>query len=126
MGFLQKTILTLIGNSLLFWALHTKFLPAMFSGVGNPESYVGLGILFGFLNYFLKPILKLLSLPLTFVTLGLFRVIINGALIYALHFLVKIQILNFITLGFEENYLNYIIIGVIFSIANGILHWFEK
>ena len=126
MGFLQKTILTLLGNSALFWALHTKVLPNMFVGTGNTASYIGLGILFGILNYFLKPVLKLLALPLTFVTLGLFRFIINGFLIYALHFLVKTQILDFITLGFEENYLNYIIIGIIFSVANGILHWFEK
>ena len=122
MGFLQKTILTLIGNSLLFWILHTKFLPQMFIGDGNVESYIGLGILFGLLNYFLKPVLKLLSLPLTFITLGLFRFIINGFLIYVLHFLVDSQILNFITLGFEENYLNYIIIGIIASIANGVLN----
>ena len=126
MGFLQKTVLTLLGNSALFWALHTKFLPSLFVGTGNVESYFGLGILFGLLNYFLKPVLKLLTLPLTFVTLGLFRFIVNGFLIYALHFLVKINILDFITLGFEESYLNYIIIGVTFSVANGILHWFEK
>ena len=126
MGFLQKTVLTLLANSALFWALHTKFIPEMFTGIGNIESYIGLGILFGLLNYFLKPILKLLALPLTLITLGLFRFVINGVLIYLLHFLVKINILNFITLGFEENYLNYIIIGVIFSVMNSVVQWFQK
>ncbi|PID70585.1 hypothetical protein CSB37_00650 [bacterium DOLZORAL124_38_8] len=126
MGFLQKTILTILGNSALFWALHTRFVPYMFTGTGNTASYLGLGILFSVVNYFLKPILKLISFPLSFLTLGLFGFIVNGALIYAVHFLVKLQILDFVTLEFTENYLYYIILGAIFSLANSILHWFEN
>ena len=43
-----------------------------------------LGIVLGLLNYFLKPILEAFSLPLEIITLGLFTVVINMALIWLL------------------------------------------
>lgn len=43
-----------------------------------------LGIVLGLMNYFLKPILKMLALPLEMITLGFFTVVINMALIWLL------------------------------------------
>lgn len=43
-----------------------------------------LGIVLGLMNYFLKPILKMLTLPLEIITLGLFVIIINMGLIWLL------------------------------------------
>jgi len=46
------------------------------------EIYLLLGITLGLLNRFVKPVLKLISLPLEIVTLGLFTFIINAGLIW--------------------------------------------
>lgn len=43
-----------------------------------------LGLVLGILNYFLKPFLKTLSLPLEVITLGLFGLAINMGLIWLL------------------------------------------
>jgi len=43
-----------------------------------------LGIVLGLLNYFLKPLLKTLSLPLEIISLGLFTIVIDMALIWLL------------------------------------------
>lgn len=43
-----------------------------------------LGIVLGLLNYFLRPILKALSLPLEIITLGLFTIVIDMGLIWLL------------------------------------------
>ena len=48
------------------------------------EIILVLGVVLGLLNYFLKPLLKTLSLPLEIVTLGLFTIIINMGLIWIL------------------------------------------
>jgi putative membrane protein len=48
------------------------------------EIFLILGIVLGLLNYFLKPLLKTLSLPLEIVTLGLFTVIIDMGLLWLL------------------------------------------
>ena len=48
------------------------------------EIFLVLGIVLGLLNYFLKPLLKMLALPLEIITLGLFTIVINMALIWLL------------------------------------------
>ena len=48
------------------------------------EILLVLGVVLGLLNYFLKPLLKALSLPLEIVTLGLFVIVINIGLIWVL------------------------------------------
>ncbi|MCX6720900.1 MAG: phage holin family protein [Candidatus Staskawiczbacteria bacterium] len=48
------------------------------------EVILVLGIVLGLLNYFLRPILKTLALPLEIITLGLFTIIIDMGLIWLL------------------------------------------
>ena len=48
------------------------------------EIILVLGIVLGLLNYFLKPLLKTLALPLELLTLGLFTIVINMGLIWLL------------------------------------------
>ncbi|WP_026997894.1 phage holin family protein [Flectobacillus major] len=46
-------------------------------------------IAMGFVNTFLKPILKIISLPITFLTLGLFLLVINVVLVYLVAYFVQ-------------------------------------
>jgi len=55
-----------------------------FSLTSQWQFFLVLGIVLGLLNYFLKPLLKILSLPLEIISLGLFTIIINMALIWIL------------------------------------------
>jgi len=55
-----------------------------FSLTAQWELFLVLGIVLGLLNFFLKPFLKALSLPLELITLGLFTIVINMALIWLL------------------------------------------
>ena len=48
------------------------------------EIILVLGIILGLINYFLRPILKTLSLPLELITLGFFTIVINMGLIWLL------------------------------------------
>ncbi len=45
---------------------------------------LALGIILGLLNFFIKPVLKALALPLEIITLGLFSIVINMAMIWFL------------------------------------------
>jgi len=55
-----------------------------FSLTAQWQIFLVLGIVLGLLNYFLKPFLKALSLPLEIISLGLFTIVINMALIWLL------------------------------------------
>ncbi|OGZ68745.1 MAG: hypothetical protein A3D44_01990 [Candidatus Staskawiczbacteria bacterium RIFCSPHIGHO2_02_FULL_42_22] len=51
--------------------------------------FILFGIVLGLLNYFVKPILNTITLPLRIITLGLFGFIINMGLIWAVDYLFK-------------------------------------
>lgn len=46
------------------------------------QIFLVLGIILGLLNYFVKPLLKILALPLELITLGFFNIIISMAMIW--------------------------------------------
>jgi putative membrane protein len=48
----------------------------------NPLTYVWLALIFGILNALVKPILKFVTCPVIFLTLGLFTLLINTGLFY--------------------------------------------
>ncbi|MDP1815410.1 MAG: hypothetical protein CFE22_04845 [Cytophagaceae bacterium BCCC1] len=70
------------------------------------------------LNTFVRPILSLISLPITFLTLGLFSLVISVCMVYLCDYLVD---------GFSvEGFLPPLILSFILSIANGIVGMFQK
>lgn len=83
MGFLVRTIVTAAS----LWVA-TQFVPGIsISPPPGTDYLVALGIsalVLGLLNAVVKPIILLLSLPITCVTLGLFIVVINGIMLVLL------------------------------------------
>lgn len=78
--------------------------------------------LFGFLNFFLKPILTLLTLPVTVVTLGLFLFVINGIMVLVVaKFIPGIQVG-----GLMDAILASIVISVITLVFNSLLGFKDK
>jgi putative membrane protein len=51
---------------------------------GDLTALIVAGLFLGLLNFFIKPVLKLLTLPLQILTLGLFSFIINIVIVYLL------------------------------------------
>ncbi len=65
------------------------------AGVTN---YLVIAVIFGLVNAFIGPILRLLSFPLTLVTLGLFRIVVNAALVGITAWLTsRLQVDGFLT-----------------------------
>jgi putative membrane protein len=74
------------------------------------------GLVFTLVNYFLKPILALLSIPFIIVTFGIFYFLINVFMLYLTHWIVG----QFTIASFWWAVLGAIIV----SVVNGILHSF--
>lgn len=51
------------------------------------QLFVLLGIILGLLNYFVKPILNAITLPLRIITLGLFGFVVNMFLVFVLDYI---------------------------------------
>ncbi|HEY9865581.1 MAG TPA: phage holin family protein [Candidatus Obscuribacterales bacterium] len=77
-------IFRLLANSLGLWfAVYFGLLQMQ----GDLRQYIIGGTLLAILNAVIKPILMVFSLPLVAFTLGLFTVVINAAILYALSWL---------------------------------------
>jgi putative membrane protein len=50
--------------------------------IDSPGAWIVASLVLGVLNALVRPLLVLITLPLTILTLGLFTLIINGALLY--------------------------------------------
>ncbi len=63
-----------------------------FFGIGLTsvwQIFLFLGIVLGLLNFFIKPVLDLITLPLRIITLGLFSLAINMAMIWVVDVIFK-------------------------------------
>ena len=58
-----------------------------------------LALVFGFINAFIRPIARLVSLPLNIISLGFFSVVLNAALLLLMAFLVDLAFGPLITIG---------------------------
>jgi len=57
---------------------------------GTLITLVALALVFGLVNAFIRPIAKLVSIPLNIATLGMFSVVLNAALLLGVAFLVDL------------------------------------
>ncbi len=83
----MKLLLTLASGILGIW-LADKFVAGVDFN-GNWQILLMAGAVLGLANFFIKPILKLITLPVRFLTLGLFGLLINIAIIWAVDILFK-------------------------------------
>lgn len=78
---------------LLFWGLNALVLwiaTRLLSGVAadGPESLLLAALVFGIVNTFLKPVLVILTLPITVVSLGFFILVLNAGILFFVAWLV--------------------------------------
>jgi putative membrane protein len=68
MSFSARILLSWIANAIVLWVVTALLTKVTYSGVGH---LILAAAIFGILNTFLKPIVRLLTLPLAIVTLGI-------------------------------------------------------
>ena len=78
---------------------------------GGPTTYLIVAVVLGLLNAFVKPILTILTIPITILTLGLFLIVLNVLMVYLTANLVS---------GF---YVSGFIAALLFSIVISVVTW---
>ena len=84
---------------------------------GGPTSYLIVAIVLGLLNAFVKPVLTILTIPITVITLGLFLLVINVLMVYLADYLIP----NFAVNGFIAALLFSIVVSVVTSLIDAIV-----
>ncbi len=125
MGFIQRIVFHILATSAIFWGIKTYIFPETFLIEGGAVAYPILAVVFGTLNLFIKPFLKILTFPIHFITLGLSSVILNAGLLWVWEYV--INFLGISGIGIEiQNLQTYFFVAIILAIANAFLHWFER
>ncbi len=108
---MRKISLFIIINAISLYIV-SNLMDSMY--IGSLKSLLILTVILGLLNSTVKPILKLLSFPITFLSLGLFSLVING-LVLKLSFM---MVSNVSLYGF----FSAIWASILLSIVNSILY----
>ncbi|MDP3697902.1 MAG: phage holin family protein [Candidatus Taylorbacteria bacterium] len=78
-------ILRILGNSVALYA--ASWVVAGFEFSGGLKEYAMAGVMLGLLNMLVKPVLKLISMPVIILTLGLFTLVINALLLWLVDYI---------------------------------------
>ena len=115
-GFILGTIATAIT-----FAIVAYLLPQIDFG-DDLTGLIILSIIAGLVNGFIKPIIKLFSLPLTMMTFGLFGIVINAGLLLLIAWLSDLVNIEFTVGGFPPDFtVDTIIAALIGAIAMSIV-----
>ena len=74
-------LLTLVASAIAFVAVVFLLPDSMIDMTGDIPPQLAVGAFIGLVNAVVKPIVKLLSLPITLMTLGLFSFVINAGML---------------------------------------------
>ena len=77
---LKRLFIKLVINALLLW-LTAHYVDGMTLST-HWADILRVTVLFGLFNTLLKPVVNLLTLPLSILTLGLFRLVVNAAMLW--------------------------------------------
>ncbi len=116
MGFIIGTIATAIT-----FAIVAFLLPQIDYGDSIPNLLI-LAVIAGVVNGFIKPIIKIFSLPLTMMTFGLFGLVINAALLLLIAVIADVVGIDFSVGGFPPDFgLGTIVAAFIGAVALSIV-----
>lgn len=115
-------IATLIGTGLALWVTTLIYPDISFGKDPELTTILAVSLLFGIVNAIIKPILRLLSLPVRVATLGLFSLVVNGILLILVAWLAGVFDVTFSVGGYPPDFgLDAIIAAVIGAIVLGIV-----
>ena len=87
----------------------------------SPLSFLGLALIFGFLNAFLRPLLNILTCLFNILTLGLFTLVINTFLFWLTGVIGATFHIGFLVDGFWPAFLGGLIVSVVSMVLTMIL-----
>lgn len=112
----MRFVLRVLINAVALWVT-----ARLIGGVSIDESFTGLlfvALVFGLVNAFIRPVVRVLTFPLTILTLGLFTFVVNALMLMLVAWLT--EGLN-IEGGFFTALLGSIVISIVSMILSSVL-----
>ena len=119
MNFIIRWLVTAIAVGVAVWIV-----PGI-EVIGGTEAWVAIaifGLILALINISVKPIMQVLSLPITVITLGIFYLIVNTFMLYVAAWLANgIFQVGFVIATFGSAFVASIVISIVSGIMNAIV-----
>jgi putative membrane protein len=113
-------LIRLFVNATALWVA-TQLVPGVtYSGALLP--FLGVALVFGIVNTFIRPVAKLLALPLIILTLGIFALIVNGLMLWLTSSLSAALGLGFHVSGFWAAVFGSLVVSIVSTILWMFVH----
>lgn len=115
----MKLVLRILVNAAAIWI--TSLILEAFTFSGTWWQLLVVALIFGIVNALVRPIVKLLTLPINILTLGLFTLVINALMLWLTVWLSG----DLLTLsgGFFQQSIWVFVAALIISIISTVLNW---
>jgi putative membrane protein len=104
-------LVRLLVNAAALWVA-TRLVPGV-TYDGGALPLLGVALVFGVVNAFLRPVAKILTFPLILVTLGIFALVINGLMLWLTSSLSSALGLGFHVSGFWAAFWGGLVVSVV-------------
>jgi putative membrane protein len=109
-------LVRLLVNAAALWVA-TQVVPGV-TYDGGALPMLGVALVFGVINAFLRPLAKILTFPLIIVTLGLFALVINGLMLWLTSSLSSALGLGFHVSGFWAAFWGGLVVSIVSTILS--------
>ncbi len=122
---IKRLILHILANAIGLY-MTVQILGGDFLITGGWKGYLIAALIFGLLNGFVKPILKIVALPFIFITAGLFTLVINMFLVWFAKYAVGILAFEGVEIIIAGSIFTYLSVGIIMAIVNMLIQWLAR
>lgn len=109
-------MLRLLGTAAALWVA-VALVPGI-TYTGEPLGLVGVALVFGLVNAFIRPVLAMLTCPLVLLTLGLFVFVLNGLMLLLTAAISGYFGIRFEVVGLLPAILGALIVGIVSTAIN--------
>jgi len=103
-------------NAAALWVA-TRIVPGV-TYVGGWLPFLGVALIFGVVNAFIRPVAKVLTFPIIILTLGIFALVVNGLMLWLTSALSDALDLGFHVRGFWAAFFGALVVGIVSTLLS--------
>ena len=118
---IRRFLLHLVVNAAILYFI-SQLLNGDFAVLGGMKGYFIASFIFGLLNSLVRPVMKLIALPLVLMTVGLFTFVLNMIVVWLMKYALEVLAFQGVAIH-VEHFAAYFYTGLLLVIGNFILGW---
>ena len=112
----MRFLVRLLVNAAALWVATRLVSGVTYAGGWVP--FLGVALVFGVVNAFIRPVAKVLTFPLIIVTLGIFALVVNGLMLLLTSKVAGALGLGFHVSGFRAAFLGALVVSIVSTVLS--------